>query len=369
MKIFEKIFEFFKKGYEFLKNLFKDKKPNEIINDATEAIGSVATAAVAIGAGVNVVKSLFITGKKKKSSKKSKKNDSIREHHGDVEGRLRQTNSIYQKKTTLTDDEMMLLDHVAEKRNGYFRSLTPEEKMQLLEIEQYDIEGEIKRLKNQKKSFLFGLIERKSERKCGQPCDMDSPWREEVDYGWLNFIMRPLDDFILWMNNEPTPKKVKQVQIFDKNELAAFIPSNSVSTRGIDEEQIIIDRIYAEEMFRSNSLKKTKKRVNNRMINAGQGLSKSLFDMMDDEIKEEKKKKKKKKAKKNSTTSYYNFFGDSYSDDDDSDKKKKKKKKDRGDKSDKDLEKQAAKYAKEMLNYHISMAANGQTVHKGYKMR
>lgn len=377
MKIFETIINLIKKVGKFVIDLFKDNKIAEVANNTTTTIAGIATSAVAVAAGVNIVKNLIeetksdvkasTSEKRSKTSGDEYARDRILSGSADDKIRnLKASNRAMFSKSYLSDEDLALLEKVAKERNSFFKVLTPEEQMKLLKMENFDFEAAKRKYEEEDKSFLFGLIHRKG-RRIGAPTE-DAPFRKPVDYGWLNFIARPLDDFLCWWKNDPTPKPCEQVRLVDPSEIpdipfdsinevigavSSFMDFNINLANEVSPEDIAVDEIFAQELFKTKKLKSTKRAVNKRMINSQEGLSKTIFSLMDDEIKIEKKSKKKKKKDKDKDGSklYYS-----------KDKGGKKKK-------NKELDDKADKYAEGLFNYHINLAIQGKQAHTGYKMK
>ncbi len=288
------------------------------------------------------------------------------------------TSKIGKKKTNeITNRDLEVLEDIAKTRNSFFQSLSPEEQMNVLEMEEFDFKEYSDNYWKKTKRPLFPWGKRL--RKLGVS-PTDEPFREDVDYGFLNFILRPLDDFIHWIKNDPVPKKIPQIQVIDHPEIPAvncetafdiidtaknldsyFAHNKAVSSESNVTSQAALEaqQIVAEEVFRHKTLKKFKKAVNRRMAQS-QYNTPNIFDLMeDDDINSDKKKKKKDKDKKKKKKSH--GFGDSFVSSDDSDKKKKKSKEDR------EAESEADKRAQNLYKYHLEKAMSGEYDRKGYK--
>ena len=72
MKIFTKIFNFVKKAFRKIAEMFKDKNPIEVVNDVTKTVVATATAGLAIYTGVNAIRVHLIPSAKKKASSNQK---------------------------------------------------------------------------------------------------------------------------------------------------------------------------------------------------------------------------------------------------------------------------------------------------------
>lgn len=385
MKFFRKLVSLAKKAFRFVAGLFKDKNPVEVVNDVAKTAAAVATAGVAIYTGVNAVKAHLIPAvKKNRSSEGKSAHDLVFENReaGSVDEKFaklkKSTSKIGKKKTNeINNRDLEVLEDVAKTRNSFFQSLSPEEQMNVLEMEEFDFKEYSDNYwkKNRRPLFPWG----KRLRKLGVS-PTDEPFREPVDYGFFNFILRPLDDFIHWLKNDPVPKKIPQVQVFDHPEIPAVecetafdmidaaknLDSYISGNKAVSNESTVASpaaleaqQIVAEEVFRHKTLKKFKKAVNRRMAQS-QYNTPNIFDLMDDDdtdVSDKKKKKKKDKDKKKKS----HDCGDSFASSEDSGKKKKKHKEDR------EAESDADKRAQELYKYHLEVAMSGKYDRKGYK--
>lgn len=383
MKFLTKIFNFVKKAFHKITEMFKDKNPIEVVNDVTKTVAAIATAGVAIYAGINAIRVHLIPSMKKNSSNKKSAHDIILENResGSIDEKiatLRKSTSNIGKKcaVNINQEDLQILKDISKTRNSFFQSLSPEEQMNVLEMEDFDFKAYKEESKGKGKRPLFHWGKR-LKRLGVSP--KDKAFREPVNYGFFNFILQPLDDFIHWIKNDPIPKKVTQLQLIDHPEipgvkcetsldmvaaarhLDSYLSRNksisnefNVSSPATLEEQ----QILAEEVFRHKTLRKLNKAVNLRMAQSNFNTP-NIFDMMDDDddFKKKKKKDKKKKKKKHSYDG-----GDSFAFIDDDSKKKKKKSMS---KEDEKLESAADKKARELYRYHLELAMNGEIDRKG----
>ena len=379
MKFFTKLINFVKNAVSAIAKLFKGKNPVEVINDTTKTVAAVATAGLAIYAGVNAFRvHLIPTVKKNKSSAQKSGHDFIMESReiGSIDDKLtnmkKSASKIGKKSTTtMKQEDLEILKSIAKTRNNFFQSLSPEEQMNVLEMEDFDFNAYKENYKRKSPRPLFPWGKRLKNLGVSPE---DKPFRETVDYGFFNFILQPIDNFIHWLKNDPIPKKVKQISVVDKPEIpniqcetamdvvaaardldsylshnkAVLSEFNGSSNASLEEQQIL-----AEEIFRHGSLRKFQKAVNRRMANSSYNTP-NIFELMDDDKDYKKSKKDKKKKKKKDK-------GNDFSFNDDSSKKDKKSKKD-----DKD-ESEAEKRAKELYRYHLEKAMSGEIDRKGFK--
>ena len=373
MSILGKIWNFIKTGVKKVFEFFKDKNPVEVVDDVSKAAIGAATIAAVGFAAVNVVKSLFMSGKKhsKKSSDNYSGADAVLNMRvaGTADEKLaelrRNSGKMSGKYTGLTQEEVEMLQEISKTRNEVFRSMPPMEQIRVLNIEGFDFDAFKEKMRRESKK---GRI-RKSSRRVGEKSPPDKAFREPVDYGWLNFIMRPLDDFICWLRNDPTPKQVEQIHLINREE----IPDVSIEALGSlnsyfdvintnsDESGAMIGQfssiqsmeerqICADEIFKHKNLRDFQKAVSARMVNMENGLSSQIFDLMDKDM---KTRKKKDGGKKKKSDGKIHFYGDSG------------KKKNKGDKA---LESDADAEAADIYNHFLKKALKGEETHKGYHL-
>ena len=384
MKFFTNIFNFVKKAFRKIADMFKDKTPVEVVNDVTKTVAAVVTTGVAIYAGVNAVRVHFIPSTKKfKSSEKKSGHSMILENReaGSIDEKLanlkKNTATIGKKQSFIINQEdLEVLEAIARTRNAFFQSLSPEEQMSVLDMEEFDFKKYKADYFRKGKRPLFHWGKRL--RSLGVSPE-DKPFREPVNYGFFNFILQPLDDFIHWIKNDPVPKKVPQIHLVDHPEipdvqcesvmdmvstarhLDSYLSRNksissefSVASPASLEEQ----KIIAEEVFRHKTLRKLNKAVNQRMAQSNFNTS-NIFDMMDDDDDFKKNKKDKDKKKKKKKKSYDDEGSFAFIDDDSKKKKKNKSK------EDSEMESAADKRARELYRYHLEKAMNGEVDRKG----
>ena len=385
MKFFTNLVNFVKKIISSIANMIKDKNPVEVVNDIAKTATAVATAGLAIYAGINAVKVYMIPATKKNyvSNGKSGMDYMLESREaGSIDSKIlstRKNASRIGKKNTnrINREDSIALAEIAKTRNSFFQSLSPEEQLSVLEMEEFDFAEYKLNMKRKSKKRLFKLGERL--KRLGVSPE-DKPFRETVNYGFFNFILQPLDNFIHWFKNDPVPKKIPQIQVVDHPEIpnigcetaldlvetARNLDSylshnklilgefNATSPASLEEQQIL-----ADEIFRHNSLKKFKKAVNLRMAHSEFNTPNILDLISDDTVSSKKdKKKKNKKKKKNSYE-----CSDTFSFDDGSKKKNKK----GMSKEEAKAESAADKRAKELYQYHLEKAMNGEFDRKGFK--
>lgn len=373
MGLFSKIWNVLKIGVSKLIGLFKNKSPGQVIEDASKAAVGIATVAAVSYAAVNVVKSLLMRGKNRRSEKRRPRSgvDFFHESRetGSIDEKLdnakKSYQNVYGRYSALTQDEMDILEEVSKTRNQMFRLLNPADQLNLLRIEGFDFDEFKEKLERERDTRKI----RKSKRRVGEASPEDQSFREPVDYGWFNWIMRPLDDFLCWLKDDPTPKKCTQVHVVDRE----IIPNINVNS---PEEAVASIRklgpyldsrengdrvafasmadakemaICAEEVFKHKNVKSFRKAVRTRMLQDSNGLSSQIFDLMEDDIKSDKKKKRKH----------------DYDDDDDSAYFKKKKDKKREDKA---HESEADEEAARIYNHFLKNALAGKEESKTFRL-
>ena len=373
MKIFEKIVKYAKKAIKFIADFFKGKNPVQVINDTVTTVVTVATAAVAVYAGINAIRVHLIPSIKKNRDSNVKSGvDYFFEDRkvGSVDDKitnLKNSTSKINKRGvgSLSKIEMKALKEISSGRNSFFQSLSPEEQMSVLEMEEFDFKKYVEDTKERSKRPLFHWGKR--IKKFGVS-PTDKPFREPADYGFFNFILRPLDNFIHWIKNDPVPLKVKQIRLVDHPEipnipcetahdviaaaksLDSYLSNNNQvvnetvvsSPNNLEQQQIL-----ADEIFRYGSITKFKKAVSRRMAQSDFNLP-NIFDLIDDEKDDGKKKKKKKKK---------------FHDEDDFSSNSKKKMS----KEEKAAMSEADKRAQETYEYHLKVAMSGSQSFKGRK--
>jgi hypothetical protein len=379
MKFFTKIIKFVKKAFRKIVKMLKDKNPVEVINDATKTAAALATTGLALYTGVNAIRVHFAPSIKKNNNYDSKSAHEIifeNRSAGSIDEKLaiiRKNNSRMGKSniSTIKSDDLKVLESIAKTRNSFFQSLSAEEQMNILEMEDFDFKSYSKEMKKKSRFKFFKNTKQLNKFGCS---DKNKAFRENVNYGFFNFILQPIDDFIHWLKNDPVPKKVPQIQVIDHPEIPN-IPCETaldlVSTaRNLDSylnhnktvssefnvttpEEVEEQQILAGEIFRHKTLSKFKKAVNRCMAQSNFNTP-NIFDLMDDE---KDFKKKKKNKKKHSYDDDFSFM--------DSNKSKKKKNKGMS-KEDREAESLADKRAKALYRYHLEKAMNGEFDRKGY---
>lgn len=380
MRYIRKLWGWVKSGVKKIAALFAKKNPVEVIEDATKAVVGIASTGTVLFAIVNTIRVALMKGKHFVQRTVAGSGDDLinQRKPGTLDEKLaalnQQTKNFDRKQSTLTQEDLDILADIAKTRNSAFKLLSPEDQKDLLKLEGFDYESYRTKFQDRHRSLI-----RKSLRKVGEPT-VGKPFRDPVDYGWLNFIMRPLDDFLCWLRNDPVPKKVPQIRLLTERDLkdiecsngeealeqiralgTIFNQSDDASNESINLDDERMEAIYAQEVFRHKKYKSYRKAVNARMMDMQSGLtSKQLFDLMAEEEKDKKKKKKKnkKKQKKNAgILASYNPYV--------SEKGKKKKHKKGGDD---DGLKDAQKEAEKMYNHFLKLAATGEIVYNGYHL-
>ena len=372
MRFIRKLWGWIKACVKRLLKASKDKGPFEVVEDVTKAAIGIASTGTVVFAAINGIRVALMKGKKATRRNTSGSGDELINNRkaGSLDEKLsalyEQSRNINSKSPkTVTQEDLDMLEEIAKTRNSIFKGLSPEDQLNLLHTEGFDFEAyRTKYRKRQRSGF------RKSLRRVGEAIQ-DKPFREPVDYGWLNFIMRPLDDLICWLKNDPVPKQVKQIRLIEESDLKDLTCKTGEEAiqqiqllnpylEGADEQQLmnLFDdaqerAICAEEIFRHRRLKNYKKAVNAKMMDTDRGLSSQLLELMAEEVKGKGKKKKKKKSKKSKDAlPSYNT----------SEKKKSKKSNDDGYESDADKE------ARKMYEHFLKAAAAGKNFCSGYHL-
>ena len=369
MGFIKKIWGYIKSGFNKIREFFKDKNPTQIIEDATKAVVGVATIAGVCYVGINAVRAMLMRSKsgKHRSGQQTGADLMLEDREvGSTDEKIARARRSFQDTNNryvgMTQEDADMLNEIAKNRNTTFQAMTPAQQFNLLKLEGFDFEAF-------KKSHTKtrGKI-RRSSRRVGEASPENQAFREPVDYGKLNWLMRPLDDVICWLKNDPTPKPVPQVHVIDRNVIPNFRVTSTDSMvatlrnlgdyldsgktdRITPQLETIADAkeraICAEELFRHKSFKEYQRAVKNRM-DAERGLSSQIFDLMEEDMRSEKKKKKH------------------YEDDDDDHEsmfygKKHKKSKDDSEKSSKN-----DRYAKRVYEHFLNQIISGKETHRGY---
>jgi len=379
MGFFKKIWGLLKSGFEKLRELFKDKSPGEIIEDVSKAAVGIATVAGVCYVGYNAVRSLFMRGASRRGGEGSRSGADVMFDErvtGSVDEKIararRYSRDGFGRYAGLSQDDANLLEEIAKTRNTAFKLMSPTQQMNLLRTEGFDFEAFRAQMSQKKGRF------RRSTRRVGEASPETQAFREPVDYGKLNWLMRPLDDLLCWLKNDPTPKKVPQIHVVDMNampnirvnsmdemvaglrSLGAYLDARQGIQTSVVELETIEDAreraICADEIFRHKSVKDYQKAVKSRM-NAETGLSSQIFELMDDDLRREKNKKKRR-------------FDDEDDDDDDEDRLPFYGKKKKSDKKDKKKEGSSKddEYAERMYQHFLKDALSGKQSHSGYHL-
>lgn len=319
MGLFSKIWNALKTGISKLIGLFKNKSPGQLIEDASKAAVGAATV-VGVGyAAVNIVRSVLMRGRDRRNEKRRPRSgvDFFHENResGSIDEKLDNARKTYQngygRYNGLTQEELDLLEEVSKTRNQTFRLLNPAEQMNLLRIEGFNFDEFKEQMDRQRDRRKI----RKSKRRVGEASPEDQSFREPVDYGWFNWIMRPLDDFLCWLKDDPTPKKCPQIHVVDREiipnisvnspeeavaslrSLGPYLDGQNPNNGGFAFASIADAKetaICAEEIFKHKNVKSFRKAVRTRMLQDSNGLSSQIFDLMEDDLKSDKKKKRRK---------------------------------------------------------------------------
>lgn len=369
------IFRFIGKCIKSLFNLFKDKGPAQIIEDASKAAIGVATVATVGYVGFNVIKSMFMKSRKKaKKNKKKQTGDEIyleNREAGSIDEKLANAHSFAYNCYTggVTEEEAEILEEVAPTRNAAFRRMTPAQQIELLKMEDFDFEKAKADIEAKNSSSI-----RRSVRRIGQKTSEEETFREPVDYGKLNWIARPLDDFICWLRGEYHPKKVPQKKIFEQNMLYELDITDPEKARAsieifneitgvkdetvVDEREVALNRAYIHIISTTKNGKKAAKKAKKvrKEMNQNTGLSQNVLDLMTkDDLKDFKKSKKKKSSKKSDGKKHKKVSEESYffGFEETSSHKEKKKSKDKGSKKESFDEEKSVNDAKKSVGYFM----------------
>lgn len=356
----KRLFSLIKKVFKFVKTIFNNN-PVDAVNKITDNAATIASVAIGAYASFNIIKSRF---EKAASSRKKNSDSGLAPIDYIHESRKnRSTLNSVRRGNKVTDEDLVVLKEIAKERNNVFKTASPKMQKRILLIEGFDFE-KYKKEFYYEKAHPFAKF-KKSLSKFGKITN-DKPFREEVDYGSMNFIMRPLDKFVHWIKADPTPMKREQIHIINRemltnsfegdikewNNVMNMVPFDrifndyeipvSFSTRA-DAERA---EIYAKTAFRNKTYSGYVK-DNIKQIMKGRSTMPTALEFLDDFTPSKKKKKKKKS----------------------SDQKSWKKYKSGSKQSKKEMEADEAlakKKAKETYNYFYEKALKGEYDYDGY---
>lgn len=313
-----------KKAYQFVRNLFKGfgesvrENPVKAVNDIGNTIAGIATVGIGIVATLNMARVRMMKS-------------IVTTHHDDevpadriIKKRKRSVDEILNHRKikndgSISNNDLEVLKEISKSRNQCFRNATPEVQVKILKSEGFDFESYKKDYYRNKNDWFYHMKKRFS--KFGKS-DPNKPFREEVDYGGLNFIMRPLDRFVHWVKNDPVHLPVDQIHIIpfdDLPEMPGVTPeemaeamkwidfdsicvrdtSKNISVNFAENERV---KIIADTLFKNKSFKKYEERKLEKLKQA-KFAKLSGLEILDEislkDMKLDSKKKKKKKKDKN----------------------------------------------------------------------
>lgn len=313
-----------KKAYQFVRNLFKGfgesvrENPVKAVNDIGNTIAGIATVGIGIVATLNMARVRMMKS-------------IVTTHHDDevpadriIKKRKRSVDEILNHRKikndgSISNNDLEILKEISKSRNQCFRNATPEVQVKILKSEGFDFESYKKDYYRNKNDWFYHMTKQFS--KFGKS-DPNKPFREEVDYGGLNFIMRPLDRFAHWVKNDPVRLPVDQIHIIpfdDLPEMPGVSPEEMAEAmRWIDFDNICVRhdsentnvnyakneraKIVAETLFKNKNFKKYEERKLEKLKQA-RFAKLSGLEILDEislkDMKLDSKKKKKKKKDKN----------------------------------------------------------------------
>lgn len=315
-----------KKAYQFVRNLFKGfgesihENPVKAVNDISNTIAGIATVGIGIVATLNMARVRMMKS-------------IITTHHDDevpadriIKKRKRSVDEILNHRKNKNDDgistnDIEVLKEISKSRNQCFRNTTPEVQLKILRSEGFDFESYKKDYYRNKNDWFYHM--KKQFSKFGKS-DPNKPFREEVDYGGLNFIMRPLDRFVHWVKNDPVRLPVDQIHIIpfdDLPEMPGVTPEEMAEAmKWIDFDNICVRdasentninyaeneraKIVAETLFKNKNFKKYEERKLEKLKQARFAKLTGLEILDEISIKDLKPDDKKKKKKKKDKDSY-----------------------------------------------------------------
>lgn len=389
MKFFSFIGKIFRGIVSKVVGFFKGKNPVDAINDTTKTIIGAATAGVSIYAAVNVIRAhIMPSNKHVDEAPRAKKSGAEyimdQREAGSVESKLAaakaNTSRISRATRTVSNmkqEELNMLAEIAETRNAYFKELSPEEQMSVLNMEGFDFEA----FRAQRKQ---GAVSPFCKRGAASLSIGDKPFREEKDYGIFNFIMRPISDFYHWAINDPVPKKCDQIHLIDLNQiptipcetvsdavdiaqsLSSYMDANrkvGIQYSGRTQASAIEQQILIDEAFQHDSLDEYNYAVNRRL--KASMATPSLYDLLSDEreggrLDDERDRRRQRRRERDRDEaeretegrrrSYSIFDEDDDGDDEYEDRERQRKN---------PTEAEADRRAQELIDYHMKLAHKG----------
>ena len=369
------IINLIKKAIGFVKKLFNGKNPIEVVNNITKDVAAVATAGIGIVATVNLIRVRLMKSKKSSNEEYEAPADYYRKkYRGDAKEQLAKMRKIDLRKEreAIEKEDLEALEILSKSRNIHFQSLTPKLQLELLEMEDFDFEAYKKKLKAEKSRPLFRWGNKLKQFGKVSP-DLDKPFRDKVDYGVLNFILRPLDRFVHWYKCDPVPERVPQIQLVAHEDIPSImcdsreemidtlreldlsrIRVNHKESKVIGRAAIERQYILAQEVGKTKNYDKFQRKVRRRIMSAKYATPTGL-ELLDD-FEPDKKKKKKKKS----------FADDEYYGPTKKDKKKKKKDKSGKSFDGEKLDPKSVKKAREAFEYFVGKAQKGENDYDGF---
>ena len=211
MRIFSKIFGFIKSAIKKVAELMKGKSAKEVAENISAVAGLTVTTGIVLRTQLSRIYVKYLSWKVAREREATKVESYSALDYLEEKTRDKSFSEQYEemksngKKSVLTAEEAAALADLAEERgNITFMSLSETEQLNILNLEHFDFKKYVEEWKiKRRKSHPFFWSKRLS--KLGVNPDKHSPFREPQDYGFWNFILRPLDDFIHWVKKDPIP--------------------------------------------------------------------------------------------------------------------------------------------------------------------
>lgn len=378
---------------------FRGKNPVDAINDTTKLVIGAATAGVSVYAAANIVRSHLIPHRQKAEAPAPTQSGAevmmSKREAGSVDNKIammrHNTNSINRRgesTASLKQEELNMLSQIAETRNAYFKELSPEEQMSLLNMEGFDFEA-FKAQNSSTSTVRTPLTLIKEESK--EAVALGKPFREERDYGLMNFIMRPLSDFYHWAINDPIPKKCPQIHLINLNEipnipcetaqdavdaaraLNSYFEANrksGVMYSGKSPEASIEEQIRIDEIFRHDTLQEYTSAVNRRLKRSM--ANPSLYALLSDEsegrrLDDDRERRRRDRARRDDADYRDSRRSSVFGDEDDGDEDDLFEESERRRKNPDETE--ADRRAQEMIAYHLRQARRGVIDREGFNFK
>lgn len=330
MKFINRILKAVKKCFKFIADVVKGKDVGEVISDTSKVVTAMAVTGLTVKATIDGMRVRAMQGPEKVDvyntetpaeymMKQRTGDGSIIDRLNELKAKNRNIGKRNVKENANLDKGgSNLLKRIAATRNEFFNSLSETDQIAVLRSEGFDCKAFL--AEEERKSWGFFTRIWKRITQANRPMKISSTDAVlKNDYSYLCFT----DKIRRFFHIEPK-HEIPQIELFPewhiakmkctniaelkqyaqiackympKSDIDKYVHSPEVVTNGASSMEK--RHIIADELFKAKTYKKFKKRVDDRMADAGIVNTKSVFEMMTEYEKDNKKKKKKKKGKKN----------------------------------------------------------------------